>query len=102
MKILIIGDWPKYHGGVVNYSRPLALELHKKGHDVFYLYTTANLAVSTFGKTRIKQELKDEFPFKSYCLWDGKALLTNYDQLNIDTDDWITNSFENFLNNIKH
>ena len=59
MKILIIGDWPKYHGGVVNYSRPLALELNKKGHDVFYLYTTANLAVSTFGKTRIKQELKE-------------------------------------------
>jgi len=41
MRILIIGNDPHEIEGVANYTRPMAVELSKFGHQVFYFYSGA-------------------------------------------------------------
>jgi len=41
MRIMIIGNDPGEIGGVANYTRPLASELARQGHQVFYLWSGA-------------------------------------------------------------
>jgi glycosyltransferase involved in cell wall biosynthesis len=97
MKILIIGDWPKYFGGVVNYTRPLSEKLQERGHEVMYLYSNANLNIRTIGNSKISEVINSDFKFRIFCLRNGKAFLRNYHELSLDYNGWMNNLFEDFI-----
>ena len=62
MKILLIGDNPNLVGGVVNYTRPLAEELTKKGHEVYYFCSGSfNKKYNLLLKPYIKESKKDGY-----------------------------------------
>ena len=95
MNLLIIGDHPETIGGVTNYTRPLALELSKH-MNVFYLNSSARTFNLDFGQTRIVEQFP--FPeFRSFELVNSPGLETNYDNLDVDTSNWINDLFEDFI-----
>jgi glycosyltransferase involved in cell wall biosynthesis len=98
MNILIIGDYPNRIGGVTNYTRPLALEL-SKNQEVFYLYNGASFCKFDFGKLRI-EATKEFSEFNCFELKNGFGLEKNYDNLNVDTANWMDHLFADFI--IKH
>jgi glycosyltransferase involved in cell wall biosynthesis len=101
MKILIIGDYPLFHGGVTNYTRPLAEELSKK-HDVIYLYNSTRTGNNTFkyGTKILSRKLKD-VTFASFELVNGKANYLNYNNLYCDVSDWPIKYILNFIGKVK-
>lgn len=95
MKILIVGYYPKTVGGVTNYTRPLALEL-SKNHEVFYLYNRVLANYFDFHGMRIEES--NEFSeFRGFDLINGLGLEKNYDNLDVDTSEWMDEIFRNFL-----
>jgi len=64
MKILIVANDPHDIGGVMNYTRPLAVEFNRKEHDVYYLYSGAwNRKYDWFIRPYLRIQNK-EFPFE--------------------------------------
>ena len=97
MNILLIGDDPKIVGGVTNYTRPLAQGLQKAGVKVHYLHTVALNTKYDFKAMRI--ETRQEDGVEIHSLINGRALLFNYDQLDVDTGEWFDETFKAFLSN---
>ncbi len=95
MRILIIGDYPKRIGGVTNYTRPLALEL-SKSQEIYYLFNGASTLNFDFGRIRI-EESKVYSEFKCFELINGPGLVKNYDNVNVDTSNWIDRLFSDFI-----
>jgi len=91
MRILIIGDYPGFSGGVTNYTRPMAEEL-AKSNEVFYLYNNSRLGKYVLGGPRIKK-IKSDHNYVIYELVNGKGLEKNYDQLLTDVDHWFDSKF---------
>jgi len=101
MKILIIGDYPLFYGGVTNYTRPLAEELSKK-HDVIYLYNSTRTGNNTFKfGTKILNRKLNDINFASFELVNGKASYLNYKNLYYDFSDWPNKYISNFIEKIK-
>lgn len=64
MRILLVGNDPHDIGGVVHYTRPLALEFSKSGHKVYYFYSGAwKKKYNWILKAYLKISYKD-FPFE--------------------------------------
>ena len=91
MRILIVGDYPGFSGGVTNYTRPMAEEL-AKNNEVFYLYNNSRLGKYIIGGLRINK-LKSDHKFLIYELLNGKGLEKNYDQLLTDVNHWFDHKF---------
>ena len=84
MKLLIIGNDPRQIGGVVNYTRPLALKYVELGHEVFYLYSGAflskyDLTIKPYIKTH-----KGLFPFECAEIINSECLSFNYGYPSLD------------------
>lgn len=100
-KILIIGDSPKFNGGVTNYTRPLAQKLSDHC-DVYYLFNSTRVLNNSFFKKRgIYEVYKDEYNFKSFQLINGKSVYKNYNHLENDYSDWMNELISSFLDKIK-
>lgn len=95
MNVMIIGDDPSIVGGVTNYTRPLAKGLNLAGTKVHYLYSVAMNMKYDFGKMRI--ETSEEEGISYHRLVNGKALLFNYDNLDVDTGDWFDTEFDRLV-----
>lgn len=99
MNIMIIGDDPSIVGGVTNYTRPLAKGLQNAGNKVHYLYTVAMNMKYDFGKMRI--ESTEDAGISYHRLVNGKALLFNYDNLDVDTSNWFDEAFRRLIDENK-
>lgn len=98
MRILIIGDYPLFFGGVTNYTRPLALEL-SRDHEVYYLYNSTRTEKNSFFKKRkIVERNLENCDFKSYELINGKSVYLNYNNPSNDISSWMDKLFLKFLN----
>ncbi len=42
MKLLLVGDWPEYVGGVCNYTRPLHYSFGNMGYETVYFFSGAH------------------------------------------------------------
>lgn len=100
MKVLIIGDYPGFYGGVTNYTRPLAEEL-SRSNDVYYLYScTRTLNYDFFGMRIIKTVPIENSNVNYYELLNSPTRYFNYNNLSLDYENWIDNVFNIFLNEI--
>jgi glycosyltransferase involved in cell wall biosynthesis len=101
MKILIIGDWPGFFGGVTNYTRPLAEELAKE-NEVFYLYSCTRTENYDFGPMRFKpQNPINNSKVNYFELINPPTRYVNYSKLFLDTDKWLNKLFIEFINKYK-
>ena len=100
MKILIIGDSPKFYGGVTNYTRPLAENLSKNLEVSLLFNSTRTLDDNFFTKFGIREVYKGKYNFRSYQLSNGKSLYKNYNQLDNDYSNWFNKVFDLFLDRI--
>jgi len=100
MKILIIGDNPQKIGGVPNYTRPLAHEL-SKNNNVYYLCNSASLRNYDLAGERILEYYNNEKTFKIFELINGRALVKNYFNLELDTSNWFDEFFVSILKEVK-
>lgn len=100
MKILLIGDNPNLVGGVVNYTRPLAEELTKKGHEVYYFCSGSfNKKYNLLLKPYIKESKKDGYTV--FELINPPTYAFNYDNLERDIEnDKLDRIFENLIKKI--
>lgn len=99
-RVLIIGDSPKFYGGVTNYTRPLAENLSKKC-DVYYLFnSTRTHNNSFFKKTGIYSIYENEYSFKCFQLINGKSVYKNYNNLSNDYSEWLDSIFIEFIDKI--
>lgn len=78
MKILIIGNDPRQIGGVVNYTRPLALKYCELGHEVFYMYSGASLSKYDLTLKPYIKIHKKLFPFECAEIINSECLPFNY------------------------
>lgn len=92
---MIIGDDPSIVGGVTNYTRPLAKGLNTPQNKVHYLYTVAMNMKYDFGGMRIESTEQEGISY--HRLVNGKALLFNYDNLDVDTGTWFDQAFSDLL-----
>jgi glycosyltransferase involved in cell wall biosynthesis len=99
MRILIVGDYPGFSGGVTNYTRPLADEL-AKSNEVFYLFNNSRLGRYYIGGPRIKK-YKSKTNYLIYELLTGKGLEKNYDQLLTDVNYWFDRKFIKIIKEIQ-
>lgn len=100
MKILIIGDSPRFYGGVTNYTRPLADNLSKNLEVSLLFNSTRTLDDNFFTKFGIKEVYKGKYNFRSYQLSNGKSVYKNYNQLDNDYSNWFDCEFTKFLDKI--
>ena len=100
-KILIIGDSPKFFGGVTNYTRPLAENL-SKDNDVYYLFNSTRTQNNSFFKKRgIYPIHENEYEFKCFQLINGKSVYKNYNNLSNDHSGWLDKIFKDFIDEIE-
>lgn len=101
MRILLIGDNPNLVGGVVNYTRPLAGELTKKGHEVYYFCSGSfNKKYNLLFKSYIRKSKKDGYTV--FELMNPPNYAFNYDNLELDIkNDKLDRLFEKLLKEIK-
>lgn len=99
-RVLIIGDSPHFHGGVTNYTRPLAQVL-AGSLDVVYLHSSTRTRDDKF-TTRygIREIQREEYNFKLFQLFNGKSVYKNYNKLDRDYSDWFDAEFSRFLDKI--
>ena len=84
MKILIVGNDPLDIGGVVNYTRPLAMSFSKLGHKVYYLYSGAwNRQYDWWLKPYLKIDRKT-FSFECAGIVNSPNLPNNFGNPEID------------------
>ena len=84
MRILIVGYDPHDIGGVQNYTRPLAKEFVKLGHDVYYFYSGAwNRKYNWFIKPYLKINRKD-YPFECAEVINSPCWPFNYGSPHLD------------------
>lgn len=101
MKILIIGDSPKFFGGVTNYTRPLA-EYLSENNEVTYLFNSTRTGHNTFLKKRSIQRVFDgEYKYSCFELINGKSTYKNYDDLTNDYSNWMDELFVDFLDEVE-
>jgi len=101
MKILIIGDYPVFFGGVTNYTRPLAEELSKY-HDVYYLYSCTRTENFDFKRMRITKSVPIENSKVNFFeLINPPTRYPNYHNLDLDTGNWLDEIFIKYLDEIK-
>jgi glycosyltransferase involved in cell wall biosynthesis len=98
MRILIIGDYPGFSGGVTNYTRPLALEF-AKSNEVYYLYNNSRRGKYTIGGSKIIKS-ESEHNYHLYELVNGSGLEKNYDHLLVDVNEWFDQEFEKLIREI--
>jgi len=91
MNLLIVGDDPTKIGGVTNYTRPLANQLAASGVNVHYVYNTTMNQEYDFGPMRVERFNRDGVHY--YWLRNGKAMVFNYHDLDLDTNDWFDKLF---------
>jgi glycosyltransferase involved in cell wall biosynthesis len=97
MNILIIGDSPKFFGGVTNYTRPLAEHL-SYSNKVFYLFNSTRTNHNSFFKKReIYPIYQNEYPFECFELINGKSIYKNYNNLSNDYSNWLDKIFIRFI-----
>lgn len=101
MRLLIVGDYPGFFGGVTNYTRPLAEEL-SKSNDVYYLYSCTRTYNYDFFSMRISQTNPIENSNVKYFEFiNPPTRYFNYNNLGLDYGEWINKLFIEFLNKIK-
>ena len=91
MNLLIIGDDPKFIGGVTNYTRPLAQKLAASGVNVHYLFNSSRNQKYDFGPMRIEEF--DQDGVKYHWLMNGRGMVYNYDDLGLDSGTWFDELF---------
>lgn len=95
MNLLIIGDDPKFIGGVTNYTRPLAQKLAKTGLNVHYLFNSSRNQKYDFGPMRIKEFEQEGVHY--HWLMNGRGMVYNYDDLSLDFGDWFDELFTKLI-----
>ncbi len=102
MRILIIGDYPGFSGGVTNYTRPLA-EYLAKVNEVYYLYSCTRTENYDIFSMRVESvpQLDKSSSVSFFELINPPTRYLNYDKLNLDHDDWIDDIISDFLKKIK-
>jgi len=102
MKILMVGFDPKIIGGISNYTRPLAIELVKLGHQVFCFYSGSwQQRYNWFFRPYLRVKKKD-FPFECAELVNSPNWTYNYHDPLLDiSSPQIERIFEKYIDRIK-
>lgn len=101
MKILIIANNPKNIGGVMNYTRPLAIQFTKMGHKVSYLFSgTWDQQYNMFMMAYLRYS--SELGFDSAEIINSNIMSYNYGRPEVDSKcAQIENLFIKYLDKIK-